>query len=112
MVIPASSLVLPLKFVHRDEALTISCQTNDPTAEVTLSTRPSRGEPYVNVLTKFKDGITKTKQTFYIPMLSTLHGGYYQCAARTTTDPEIELELGQLRVSPSMLFFYLFKSKL
>ncbi|XP_057313104.1 fibroblast growth factor receptor 2-like [Hydractinia symbiolongicarpus] len=93
------NFVFNFKLVNLGSSVTISCDTNDTTATVTLSQRDATSDPYKNVMEKYKNSIIKVGQTFVIEVTASQHNGYYQCTARTEKDSEIELELGRLRVS-------------
>lgn len=107
-VVGNPNLVLNVKFVNLDSSVTISCDTNDTTATVTLSQRDSTSDPYKNVMEKYKNSITKVGQTFVIGLTGSQHSGYYQCTARSEKDSEIELELGRLIVSQSKYICIMF----
>nr|AAS79436.1 vascular endothelial growth factor receptor [Podocoryna carnea] len=89
---------LPFRMAQAGALLSISCQTNDTTADVTLSRRTG-SEPYVDAKETFKDTISQVGQTFFITKLESWQGGYFMCTATNYKDEEIEFEMGQLSVS-------------
>ena len=87
--------------MYVDQDLTISCETNDPDAQVTLYRKSSSRSPAVPASDIFKDRFNVVGQSFYISKLLPEDSGTFICKGKNNNS-EIELLLGSLRVLLSM----------
>lgn len=90
-----------LRNTFRDDSILISCQTNEPYANVYLCKRDGQSDPWKNITEKdnLKNRVSVLGQSFLIHKLSVRDSGYYRCSAYWNSSV-VELLKGQLAVNP------------
>lgn len=93
---------IPLKMMHKGEAMVFNCTTNDPDADVYLRERTPGESQFRDSRTEKENRISKKDQTFVVDALQLRDRKEYECTARNASNGKISLLLGTLFVENGM----------